>query len=242
LRTGDYFCSGFIYGANIGWINIGNGHPTNSLRYQNNSASDFGINHDSRGNLRGTAYAANVGWISFEDRGAPAVDLRTGKFSGFIYSANAGWISLSNAVAFVQTDTIAPGVDTDGDGIPDAYEILWTGGLTRMDATSDLDGDGASDLQEFAADTNPVDAADNLRITAFGFGSNGTNASVTWTSQPTRFYRVQTRADFSPGSVWTDSGLGLISPDTGPTTTRALADSPAPERFLRIEVVRPLWP
>jgi hypothetical protein len=95
-------------------------------------------------------------------------------------------------------------------------------------------------LQEYTADTNPVDAADNFRIAAFGFGSNGTNASVTWTSRPTRFYRVQKRADFSPGSSWVDSGLGLISPGAGPVTTRALADSPEPERFLRIEAVRPL--
>src|ERR1041384_7154300 len=92
LGTGGSVFSGFIYAANIGWVNVGNGRPANGLRYQNNSAVDFGINHDAQGNLRGSAYAANVGWITFEDRGAPAVDSRTGRFSGFVYSANAGWI------------------------------------------------------------------------------------------------------------------------------------------------------
>ena len=53
---GDYVCTGFIYSANVGWINLGNGAPTNGIRYQNLSANDFGVNHDGDGNLRGFAY------------------------------------------------------------------------------------------------------------------------------------------------------------------------------------------
>ena len=237
---GDYVCSGFIFAANIGWIQLGNGHPADGVRYRTNSATDFGVNHDGLGNLRGYAYGANVGWISFADLGAPKFDLRTGTLSGSIYAANAGWISLSNAVAFVQTDSITPGADTDGDGIPDAFEILWTGGLTGMNASSDLDGDGATDLREFLADTNPLDPGDQLRVTAFGFSVNGTNSTVAWTTRPARFYRAQLRPDFNPGSSWTDSGLGLISPDAGSTTTRDLTNNPSPQQYLRIEVVRPL--
>src|SRR6516165_8348208 len=106
---GEYVCSGYIYAANVGWINLGSGSPTNGIYYQNFSANDFGVNQDGLGNLRGYAYGANIGWINFENTGAPLLDLKTGKLSGFIYSANCGWISLSNALAFVQTDTIAPG-------------------------------------------------------------------------------------------------------------------------------------
>jgi hypothetical protein len=41
--------------------------------------------------------------------------LLTGNLSGNIWSANCGWISLSNAVAYVQTDTLAPSqIDTNG--------------------------------------------------------------------------------------------------------------------------------
>src|ERR1039457_4425054 len=76
---GDYVCSGYIYSANVGWINLGNGTPTNSIRYQNLSANDCGVNHDGGGNLRGYAYGANIGWINFENTGAPRVDLLTGK-------------------------------------------------------------------------------------------------------------------------------------------------------------------
>jgi hypothetical protein len=102
MVVGQQVCSGYIYSANVGWINLGSGAPANGVQYQNNSASDFGVNLDSGGNLRGYAYGANIGWIAFEDTGAPKMDLTTGNFNGYAYSANCGWISLSNAVAFVK--------------------------------------------------------------------------------------------------------------------------------------------
>ena len=103
---GTNICSGYIYSANFGWISLGNGSPVNGLYYQNNSASDFGVNVDSSGNLRGFAYGANIGWITFTNFGAPQVDLATGKLSGSVWSANWGWISLSNVEAYVQTSPI----------------------------------------------------------------------------------------------------------------------------------------
>ena len=107
---GAYVCSGYIYSANVGWINLGSGSPTNGIRYQNLSAGDFGVNNDGLGNLSGYAYGANIGWITFEQTyGQPKVSLLTGQMSGYVWSANCGWISLSNAVAYVQTDTISPG-------------------------------------------------------------------------------------------------------------------------------------
>ena len=95
---GEYVCSGYIYSANIGWINLGSGLPANRIQYQNNSATDFGVNQDGLGNLSGYAYGANIGWITFEQTyGQPKVNLITGKLSGYVWSANCGWISLSNA-------------------------------------------------------------------------------------------------------------------------------------------------
>jgi hypothetical protein len=95
-------CSGYIYSANFGWISLGNGLPTNGVHYQNLSASDFGVNVDSAGNLNGYAYGANIGWINFTNIGTPKVDLASGNLSGYVWSANCGWISLSNTVAYVQ--------------------------------------------------------------------------------------------------------------------------------------------
>jgi len=246
---GEFVCLGYIYAANVGWIHLGSGNPANGIRYQNNSASDYGVNHDGLGNLSGYAYGANIGWITFTNRDAtgaafagPKFDLRTGRFSGFVWSANCGWISLSNAVALVQTDSIQPAADSDGDGLPDAWERLNFGNLTTANGSSDYDGDGFSDAQEYLAGTNPRDASSFLAITSYSANPGGSPATISWTSQPTRFYRILQRFDLNAGSVWGDLGFGLISPDPGATTTRAFTAGASPQRFFQIEAVRPLSP
>src|SRR5688572_28820105 len=88
---GEFACSGYIYAANVGWIHLGDGTPANGIRYANNSATDFGVNYDGAGNLRGFAYGANIGWLNFTNRDAsgaiydgPKVDLLTGRLSGYV--------------------------------------------------------------------------------------------------------------------------------------------------------------
>jgi hypothetical protein len=141
---GEYVCSGNIYSANVGWINLGSGTPTNGIFYQNLSATDFGVNQDGLRNLRGYAYGANIGWINFETNGAPKLNLRNGSLSGYAWSANCGWISLSNATAYVQTDSIQPG-SLAPDGLPIAW-LLQNFGTTNVNAKADPDGDGQSNL------------------------------------------------------------------------------------------------
>src|SRR5262245_10093398 len=170
---GAFVCSGRIYSANVGWIDLGNGTPANGVRYQNNLGTDFGVNHDGVGNLNGYAYSANTGWLTFTNRAVtgalydgPKVDLLTGRLSGFIWSANCGWISLSNELAFVQTDTMDCGPDLDGDGIPDMWELQFAPNLAMLTGGADNDGDGLTNLEEFLADTNPLDANSYLHFTA----------------------------------------------------------------------------
>jgi len=240
--VGDYTCLRYLYAANLGWMSLGNGVPPGASRYQNNSATNFGVNHDGLGNLRGFAYSANVGWVNFEDLGAPKVDLLTGKLSGFIYGANIGWISLSNAIAFVQTDVIAPGADTDGDNIPDAFEYQFAGNLMTMNSTTDLDRDGFTDLEEYLAGTDPTDAADSLKILQFIVSPRGTNVTLTWSSKPTRQYFLEQRSGFDSGTGWLDSGLGLLLPG-GATTSRVLeGGTNSFQDYFRIKAVLPLTP
>ncbi len=232
---GEYVCSGCLYAANVGWICLGSGFPPGGIYYTNTTASNWGINRDSLGNLSGCAYGANIGWLNFESTGAPKVDLTTGKFSGYAWSANCGWISLSNAQAVVQTATIAPGVDSDGDGIADAWELIHFGNLTTATATSDYDGDGMTDLQEYLAGTDPRDPDDNLLITSFT--RDGTYNTLWWTSQPTRFYRVERRVDLDPASSWET----IISYDTLGWNNVGF-DNTGSHYFYRVRAVRPLMP
>jgi hypothetical protein len=236
---GQSFCSGSIWGANVGWIGLGNG-PTNGFHYSNSSATDWGVNHDGTGNLRGYAYGANVGWLAFETNGNPRLDLLTGALSGYAWGANVGWISLSNAQAFVQTDSLAPGPDSDGDGIPDAFELAKTGSLTNLTAIGDYDDDGVPDVEEYRADTHPGQDASYLHVTDFAKAS--TTGQVTWTVSPTRLYRLEHSPTATNGAPWVDSGLGIIPPGAGPTLTRSVAVPATTTRFFRAKAVVPLQP
>ena len=157
---GEYVLGGFIYGANVGWINLGSYNPANHIQYQNNSATDFGVNFTKAtptiANLRGFAYGANIGWINFENTGNPTIDLTTNRLHGFAYSANAGWINLGELGVILQSDSIAPGIDTDGNGLPDGFEATFFGQL-GIDPNADSDGDGESNLSEYRSGTNPTD-------------------------------------------------------------------------------------
>ena len=238
---GLYYSTGYVWSANAGWISLGSGAPTNGYGYANNSASDWGVNLVMPGGyLRGMAYGANIGWINFETNGNARVDLTTGALSGYAYGANIGWISLSNAQAFVQSDTLDWGPDTDGDGIPDAYEYASTGSLTNLTAGGDFDIDGAGDKEEFLADTDPLDGGSLLEVTALNRAVT-TNA-VTWTVEPTRTYRLEQAGAATNGAVWSDSGLGVLPPGASPTLTGLVPDPAATTRFYRAKALVPLAP
>lgn len=234
---GEYVCSGYIYSANVGWINLGSGSPANQIQYQNNSASDFGVNQDGLGNLRGYAYGANIGWINFEATGTPKVDLLTGKLSGWVYSANCGWISLTNSFAFVQTDAIQKGTLAPN-GLPVAW-LLTNFGTTNVNAGADFDNDGVSNADEYQAGTSPTKSTDFLHITQFSRGSSSkdpTYNSLAWTPQATRFYVVQATTNLAttpftdyysfPELGWGSLGFNRFSG----------------QEFYRIRAYRPLTP
>jgi hypothetical protein len=234
---GEYVCSGNIYSANVGWIALGSGTPTNGIYYQNLSANDFGVNQDGLGNLRGYAWGANIGWINFESTGAPRVDLGTGNLSGYAWSANCGWISLSNAVAYVQTDSIQQGALAP-DGLPIVAWLLTYFGTTNVNANADPTGKGMTLAQDYEAGTNPTNATDVLRITSYKRNTIAANYNLfAWTSKPTRFYTVQYCSALNPNPTWTDYGYFTVPgvSGTGYYDYNAL-------RFYRIRAYRPLMP
>src|SRR5439155_6261648 len=49
-------------------------------------------------------------------------------------------------------------IDSDGDGLPDSWELTYFGNLNQT-ATGDFDGDGISNLQEFLDRTDPTNNA-----------------------------------------------------------------------------------
>jgi hypothetical protein len=79
----------------------------------------------------------------------------------FTNFATAGGESLDANVVFTAIQTVAASEDTDGDQLPDNYELATFGKLGVSNGTTDTDHDGESDLDEFTHGTNPKDPASN---------------------------------------------------------------------------------
>ena len=122
-----------------------------------------------------------------------------------------------------------PSVDADGDGMPDAWESLQGLNPAINDAASDADGDGASNESEYAAGTDPREAASLLRIERFEAGS-----TLEWRSVPGRSYAVEQSSDLVEWGTVPGSGLMLAS---AATTKVTLQPSLSQARFYRVKLV-----
>lgn len=123
--------------------------------------------------------------------------------------------------------------DTDGDGIPDAWETA--NGMNPLDANDaalDSDGDGASNYLEYIAGTNPQSAASVFRVDSVAPTGPGGAFVVTFTAQAGRTYTVQYRTSLSSGT-W--QKLADFAPTSaGPVSVSDPASLGEPNRFYRV--------
>ena len=81
-----------------------------------------------------------------------------------------------------------PPVDSDDDGLADAWEMQHFGSLSA-NGNGDPDGDGLNNLREFRAGTNPTDAASRFEVVEINKVPSG--ALIQWSSQANRRYMVK---------------------------------------------------
>ena len=97
-----------------------------------------------------------------------------GSFDG--YDRNAVWAMPNWAVG-----------DTDGNGLPDWWELQYFHVLTGTDPNADPDHDGVSNLNEYLAGTNPTNAASYFHIVSV---TRGSPTKILATCEPDKFYTL----------------------------------------------------
>lgn len=90
-------------------------------------------------------------------------------------------------------------LDTDGDGLPDAWEIAHGTNPTVPDALADPDQDGLTNWQEYLAGTLPLDPASQLRIESVRMLGHG-QLTLGFTAVSNRSYTLQSRASLQVGA------------------------------------------
>ena len=111
-------------------------------------------------------------------------------------------------------------VDADGNGLPDWWEQQYFGALTGTDPNADPDKDGATNLSEWLAGTNPLQAASAFRI--LSVQRTNQDVRITWSTVGGHNYVLQS-APGIVGGVTNFTDLSAISVDgTNEATTNFL--------------------
>jgi len=92
--------------------------------------------------------------------------------------------------AWAQTAPVMVSGDADGDGLPDLWELRYFTNLTYASGTTDRDGDGCSEINEFMAGTVPTAADSVFQISTFNPGASKTQRVIRWASVSNRLYTL----------------------------------------------------
>ncbi len=140
-----------------------------------------------------------------------------------------GHLGISNPFA------VESSADANGDGLPDAWQIRYFGSTSDLRAApgADPDDDGLTNVEEFRAGTNPLDASNSLRLTAVRFDAGSVRLSFPTISG--KRYRLE-RSDDLAGNKWmivgdevAGTGTAVELTDAGGTRERG--------RFYRLVLI-----
>ena len=120
--------------------------------------------------------------------------------------------------------------DSDEDGLPDSWENLYFGNLTKG-PNDDSDGDGQSNEIEYLAGTLPNSGASRFAAKIASTGLN--QLTLTWPSVPGKTYGIETNLTLV--GAWTQ--LVAVPAALSPATTTSYAVTPAGSRkFYRVRL------
>src|SRR5579859_6031270 len=124
-------------------------------------------------------------------------------------------------------------VDTDGNGLPDWWELQYFGRQTGTDPNADPDHDGMNNLAEWIAGTNPTNAASVLRLTLVS-ATNANNVVISWSSVAGKNYWLARSTNLAAGfNTVVSTNIAATAPTNTLTDTAIL---PGNTRFYRVGV------
>ncbi len=118
--------------------------------------------------------------------------------------------------------------DSDGDGLPDGWEMAHFGNLKR-DGTGDCDGDGMIDSAEWVAGDNPASALSRLAVRIEPEPAGGYR--LRWTSAPGRSYTIYRSTDLQ-----TFVAVATAIPSGGAETSWVDRMATPGQAFYRVQV------
>ena len=154
---------------------------------------------------------------------------------GFILEINEADGAIVPSHTFAVCTILDNDADTDNDFMSDGWEIDYFFTLAR-NGSADFDGDGATDLHEFSAQTSPNDANSlvELQVTV---GSPG-NLTLRWSWVPGHTYRLE--SSVSLAGPWQTVGQDRIAWDQ-PTGQEEVLIGDPPQQFYRIRDMGCEW-
>jgi hypothetical protein len=121
---------------------------------------------------------------------------------------------IENTATKLVSITVTAGQDSDGDGIPDAWEIAHRLNPAISDAGLDADTDGLTNFQEYMGSVDPQNAASGPMKIAIELASDSFAASANWSNSGGNSFRnglSSIRGPTSPTLAWRagrDAGFG----------------------------------
>lgn len=130
-------------------------------------------------------------------------------------------------------------LDSDGDDIPDDWEVQYFGEISITDGLSDSDGDGISDGSEYITGHSPIDPQDRFCIIHQEFDSASSKITLTMSTKDNlenRRYRILHSKDLNQSSWLTLLSVPPFLSDKGTITQKSfIIPEDSATNFFKIE-------
>jgi hypothetical protein len=154
---------------------------------------------------------------------------------------NGGRYALVKAAPDCGPITLTPlVVDSDSDGIPDAWMLQYFGHTIGQSndlssAQQDADGDGMTNEQEFTAGTVPTNAASYFKVGAVN--ASGDDFVIRFATVTGKSYRVLCGDDLAAANGWTAIVADNVPGTGGETAVLDVGAAVLPRRFYRVKIL-----